>query len=284
MDPLFIILALPIGILVGLGAGVIGLTAWPLLVPLLFVFGGFPLHDALLSSILIDLVTAITLSIFYVRRPEVGVEGVQGFKLGGVAGFMAITAAIIAFPLLEQFSDMFRGGSAIITLLFGAVFIIQAVRMKDSLRSEISTSEKTSSISREERRSDRISDKQKAIISYGFCAFQGFLTGMIAMGGAMMIALVLMFLVGYSTLRAVGTAMIISTIMLLVTAVVYLLFLGFALSTMSIVVLYATIAVISCLIAVTRVQNIPERKLRFIIGIVVLVAAIFATFQVYVLE
>ena len=40
------ILALPIGVLVGLGAGVIGLTAWPILVPLLLVFGGIPLHEA----------------------------------------------------------------------------------------------------------------------------------------------------------------------------------------------------------------------------------------------
>ncbi|TFH10407.1 MAG: hypothetical protein E4H14_02625 [Candidatus Thorarchaeota archaeon] len=42
MDPLIFILAIPFGILIGLGAEVIGLSAWPLVVPLLLVFGGLP--------------------------------------------------------------------------------------------------------------------------------------------------------------------------------------------------------------------------------------------------
>ena len=73
------LLAIPIGVLVGLAAGVIGLTAWPILVPLLLVFGGFPLHEVLLSSLLVDLMIAFVLllntsadgdhmALFYVRR------------------------------------------------------------------------------------------------------------------------------------------------------------------------------------------------------------------------
>ena len=81
MDPLIFILAIPFGILIGLGAGVIGLSAWPLVVPLLLVFGGLPLHEVLLSSLLIDLAITIVLSLFYVNNQDVEVDTTIDFVL-----------------------------------------------------------------------------------------------------------------------------------------------------------------------------------------------------------
>jgi uncharacterized membrane protein YfcA len=270
-----IILAFPIGVLVGLGAGVIGLTAWPLLVPLLLVFGGVPLHEVLLSSLLVDLAIAFVLSAFYVRHQEVEVDSTYGAKLGIVAGIVALVTASLAFPILEQFSSLFEGGSSIITLLFGIMFIVQAFRMKNS-----------TGTMREGSRTvlPQLSGKQRDSIAYGFCILQGFLTGFIAMGGAMNIVLVLMFIVGLPTLRAVGTAMVATTIMLSMTVISYLILLQFSLSTALLVSLYVVIGSISSYLAVTRIQNISERKLRLTIGIVILIAAIFATTQVYLLR
>jgi uncharacterized membrane protein YfcA len=263
-------LAIPIGVLVGLAAGVIGLTAWPILVPLLLVFGGFPLHEVLLSSLLVDLMIAVVLSIFYIRNKEVEVDSVYGAKLGGVAGVIAIITAVLAFQLLDQYSNLFEGGSSIVTLFFGGLFIIQAIRMEESTGI------------REKGPSQRqLSARQKDTIAYGFCIFQGFLTGLIAIGGAMNIVLVLMFILGYPTLRAVGTAMVATVVMLSMTVIAFLILLQFSVSTLPIVVLYVLIGAISSYLAVTRVQNISERKLRFTIGIVILIAAIFATAQVY---
>ena len=269
-----VVLAIPIGVLIGLGAGVIGLTAWPLLVPLLLVFGGIPLHEALLSSLLVDLAVAIVLSIFYIRSQEVDVDDVYGLKLGGAAGVVAVVTAILAFPLLEQYSGLFERSSSIVTLVFGSMFIIQAIRMDNSVGTQ---SERSS------QQLTQLSNTQKDIIAYSFCIFQGFITGLIAIGGAMNIVLVLMFLLGYPTLRAVGTAMIATTIMLSMTVTAYLLLLHFNVSTLPIVALYIIIGVMCSRLAVARVQNISERKLRFTIGIVILTAAIFATAQVYLL-
>lgn len=270
-----IILAFPIGVLVGLGAGVIGLTAWPLLVPLLLVFGGVPLHEALLSSLLVDLAIAFVLSAFYVRHQEVAIDSTYGVKLGIVAGIVALVTASLAFPILEQFSSLFEGGSSIITLLFGIMFIVQAFKMKNFTGTKREGSKSGS---------PHLSGKQKESIVYGFCILQGFLTGLIAMGGAMNIALVLMFIVGLPTLRAVGTAMVATTIMLSMTVISYLVLLQFSLSTVLLVSLYVVIGSISSYLAVTRIQSISERKLRFTIGIVILIAAIFATTQVYLLR
>ncbi len=275
MDPLILILAIPIGILIGLGAGIVGLTAWPIIVPLLFVIGGIPLHESLLSSLVVDLAIAFTLTSFYFRHPDSGVNTQLGFRLGLVAGIVAMVTVIIAFPLLEQYSDAFRGGSPIITLALGVVFLVQGIRMRN--RSEIKSS------SNEEDSTPSLSDSRKRNLSYILCVLIGFLTGAIAIGGAMNFVLVLVFLLGYPTFRAVGTAMVATTIMLALTVLSYLILLAFSISTLPVVLLYICGGVLSSYLAVTRAQYIPEMRLRILIGIVVIATAIFATVQVYLL-
>ncbi len=270
------LLAIPIGILIGIGAGIIGMTAWPLIVPLLLVFGGYPLHEVLVSSMIVDLVIAANLSIFYSRKDELEIDVIHGIKLGVAAGIVAVTTAIVVFPILTQYSHLFRGGSTIVTMILGCLFIIQAIRMNGS-------SEPRTKVALELTSQSHFSDRQKDAIAYGFCIVQGFLTGLLAMGGAMNIVIVLMFLIGYPTLRAVGTAMITTTIMLTMTVSVYLLLLQFVLSTLPLVILYVALAVVSSHLAVTKVQHISERKLRFTIGIVILIAAVFATVQILLL-
>ena len=277
MDPLSLtltLLAIPLGTFIGLGAGIIGLTAWPLVVPLLLVFGGYPLHEVLLSSLLIDFLVAIILSFFYLKKSEVEIDSVYGVKLGLVAGVVATSATIIAFPLLTQYSGIFEDGSAIVTFFLGCLFIIQAIRMGNS-PSRISKANSEGVT--------RFSTRQKDIIVFGFCIVQGLLTGILAISGAMNIVIVLIFIIGYPTLRAVGTAIIATAVMLFMLVVTYLVLLQFTITTLPVLVFYLVAAGISSYLSVTRVQNIPERTLRLTIGIVVLTAAIFATVQVYLI-
>ena len=171
MDPLLLtllFLAVPLGILIGLGAGIIGMTAWPLLVPLLLVFGGYPLHEVLLSSMLVDLVVAANLSIFYLRRSQSKIDGMYSIKLGVTAGIVAAITALIAFPILTYYSHLFEGGSTVVTMILGVLFIIQAIRMKTPLDSEKDlANEKSSKLG--------LSSRRKDAIAYGFCIIQGFL-------------------------------------------------------------------------------------------------------------
>jgi len=274
MDPLILILALPIGVLIGFGAGIVGLTAWPIIVPLLFVILGVPLHESLLSSLLVDLAIAITLTLFYVQNPDSGVDTQLGSRLGLVAGVTALVTVIIAFPLLEQYSNAFRGGSPFITLALGLVFLVQGIRMRN-IGEEFSKED--------DSKSPPHLSSQKHSLSYILCLIIGLLTGAIAIGGAMNFVLVLVFLLGYPTFRAVGTAMVATTVMLSMTTLAYLTLLAFSISTLPVVSLYICGGVLSSYIAVSRAQHIPERKLRILIGIVVIATAIFATVQVYLL-
>lgn len=275
MDPIILILAFPLGILIGLGAGIVGLTAWPIIVPLLFVIGGVPLHESLLSSLLVDLAIAITLTLFYTRRSESQVNIQLGTRFGLVAGVTAAITAVIAFPLLEHYSNAFRGGSPIITLALGVIFLVQGIRMKGPV-TETATSN-------QEGRSSSLSISQKHLLSYIFCILVGFLTGAIAIGGAMNFVIILVFLLGHRTFQAVGTAMVATTIMLSMTVLVYLILLSFSITTILAVLLYVCGGVLSSYIAVTRAQFIPEKKLRIIIGVVVIATALFASVQVFLL-
>jgi uncharacterized membrane protein YfcA len=275
MDPLIVILSLPIGILIGFGAGIVGLTAWPIIVPILFVIGGVPLHESLVSSLLVDLAIAITLSMFYVRNPDSGIDVQLGSRLGLVAGVVAMVTVVIAFPLLTQYSNAFRGGSPFITLALGAVFLVQGIRMR-----KLDDADEDSS---RERKVSSLTDSRKHILSYVFSILVGFLTGAIAIGGAMNFVIILVFLLGYPTFRAVGTAMVATTIMLSMTVLAYLILLSFNITTLLVVFLYICGGVLSSYFAVTRAQHIPEMKLRILIGVVVITTAVFASLQVFVL-
>jgi hypothetical protein len=137
--------------------------------------------------------------------------------------------------------------------------------------------------SKEESKTSSLSDSQKRNLSYLLCVLIGFLTGAIAIGGAMNFVLVLVFLLGYPTFRAVGTAMVATTIMLALTVLSYLILLALSISTLPVVLLYICGGVLSSYLAVTRAQYIPEMRLRILIGIVVIATAFFATVQVYLL-
>ncbi len=284
MDPLLLlVLGIPIGILIGLGASVIGLTAWPLIVPLFFVFGGFSLHESLLASMCIDLVLATFLAIFYKQKTKIEIEINYGLKLGAISGAVAFIAAAIAFPLLLQFPDAFKGGSGIINLILGALFIIQAVRTKNGPNALTPTPLEVQPPAKRERWHQNLTEKQRGLFVFVFCAFQGLITGIIAIGGAMNIVIILIILLGYPTLRAVGTAMISTSIMLSITVMVYLILLEFVVTIWFWIFFYSLIAILSCVIGVRIAQRISERSLRFVIGIVVITAAIFSFIQAFLL-
>jgi uncharacterized membrane protein YfcA len=284
MDPTLLtllLLSIPIGILAGLGASVIGLTAWPLVFPLFLLVGNFSLHEALLSSMIIDLIHAVILTIYYQRKPAVGVDFRYGMQLGLTSGLVAIITAIIAFSFLEQYSGLFKGGAGIINLLFGVIFIFQALKR----RKQFMKSQEEAHLSEDEPHTSKwyqnLSDKRKDTIIFSFILIQGFATGLIGVGGAMNIALVLIILLGYPALRAVGTAMTTSAIMLSALVVTYLILLNFVITYWYIVVIYIIVGSISCIAGVIRAQNIGEWQLLLLIGLVVVSAAVLAIFQIY---
>lgn len=270
MDPLIFILALPIGILAGLGAGLVGLTAWPLLVPLLLLAGGYSPQDAILTSLVIDLVNALVVTTFYEKRGAVKPEIRRSLQMGLVAVVPAAVVALAVFPILGSYSDAFKGGSGIINLLLGSLFVIQAFR--------------TNGEDKNENQGSVGAKPERWVFVYGFCIVQGIVTGVIGIGGAMNLVIVLLIATSLRTRAAVGTAMAATAVLLGGTISVYLVMFSFTVSTLDVIVLVSAIASVSCVLGLLRSSRISEKYLRLAIGAVVLTAAVLSILQVAVLE
>jgi hypothetical protein len=61
------------------------------------MIGGFSLHEALLSSMCIDLMHGIILTIYYQQKPNVGVNFKYRMQLGLILGIVSVTTVVIAF-------------------------------------------------------------------------------------------------------------------------------------------------------------------------------------------
>jgi uncharacterized membrane protein YfcA len=266
VDPLLLLLALPIGILVGLGASLVGLTAWPLVVPVLLIVGYSP-QESILTSLVIDLVNALIVTSFYQTRTSLGFDPALSVRLGILAVIPAAAAAVIVFPILGLYAEAFKGGSGIINLVLGSLFVIQAFRTKED----------------SEERADAERHTNRRFIVYVFCLVQGLVTGIIGIGGAMNIVIVLLIATSLRTRRAVGTAVAATTILLAGMVSVYLVLFSFIVPTLDIIVLITLVASTACVLGLLKSERISERWLRLTIGLVVLAAAVFSITQAVLL-
>ena len=269
MDPLLVILAIPISILAGLGASLVGLTAWPLVVPVLLIVGNYSPQEAILTSMIIDVVNATIVTLFFRKRTSVGIELGTGLRMGASAGVPAVIAAFLVYPILGFYADLFKGGSGVINMFLGSLFVIQAFRTNGVAPSE----DKGASVAKTERWS----------VVYVFCVVQGIVTGIIGIGGAMNLVIVMLIFTSFQTRRAVGTAMSATVILLLGTISVYLVRSALVVPTLDIILLASSIASFACISGLLKSDSISEKYLRLAIGVVVLAAAVFSLLQVALL-
>ena len=168
-------------------------------------------------------------------------------------------------------------------MILGSIFIFQALkRRKKSMKSNVTNYNSEIAVKPSERWHQQLSSRQKEIFVYGFTAIQGFLTGLIAIGGAMNIALILIILLGYPALRAGGIAMTATTVMLSALVLTYLILLNFVFTNWLIVIVYVLIGSVSCILGLMKAQKIEEWKLFLTIGLVVVTSAIFAMLQIFI--
>ena len=263
MDPLLLLLALPIGILVGLGASLVGLTAWPLVVPVLLIVGYSP-QESILTSLVVDLVNALIVTSFYRSRTSLGFDTALSLRLGILALIPAAAAAVIVFPILGLYAEAFKGGSGMINLVLGSLFVIQAFRTKED----------------NDEHGDAGGSTNRWFIVYVFCLVQGLVTGIIGIGGAMNIVIVLLIATSLRTRRAVGTAVAATSILLVGMVSVYLILFAFVVPTLDLIVLISSVASLTCVVGLLKSEQISDRWLRLTIGLVVLAAAVFSIIQV----
>ncbi len=257
-----LVLVVPLCVLIGMGAGMSGYSAWPLIVPLLYVVAGVPLFESLATSLLIDLANAAVAAPAYVRR------GRADLRTAALLALWAIPAGLcgagLAFAFAARFSELFRGSAGYLSVAIGAVVILRAAR--------VSPGEEELDGSR-----SRPGSSRPAAALVVAAVLIGLLTGLAGVGGGFSAAAALLLLARHSARQAVGTAIVFAALTLPVVAGAYLVFLDFQLPIWRALLLYAAASGLGALVGSRFASRTSERQLLFVVGACVIAAGVAAS-------
>ncbi len=278
---ILILVFTPLSLFIGFGASAIGFTAWPLMVPLLFVLFGFDLYLTIFISLLVDCSNALIKTLSATRKNQIDIK--SGGRLAIVACLGVIPGIYASKNFIPQNTELFRGTIGIFTLLFGLGFIRRGLKKgKEKAQDKVVTANQEEykiTTSNSWKRLSLI----KVHIIWLLIAFVAFLTGLIGIGGGMLYAIFLMACLAFPTMKATGTAMMITCVSTLFAAFgIFLQIPGQDVFNQPMLVTISLIIAISMLGAITgeRITFVlSERKTNLLIGSVIILGSILVTVE-----
>jgi uncharacterized membrane protein YfcA len=257
----WIALAIPAGLLIGAWTGLSGYSGWPLVVPVLLVIHRVSLFETVVASILVDWINALVAAAVYLRRRDADVRTARRWAAGSAP--IILCGALAAFALLQRWSGLLEGGVGPIGLVLGLALIARAMRSEGD--PSAAPGEVSSQLGRAAFRAGALTN--------------AFLMGLVGMGGAFNMAMLLILLRGTGTRAGVGTGLLYTALALPISLLAYLVFLGFEFGLWSVVLPFCAGAAVASGLAAWQAGRLPERALGILVGICVLSAAIAATLQ-----
>jgi uncharacterized membrane protein YfcA len=117
--------------MVGFSGATISFTAWNLVLPFLLKFFGVELFPALFVSVVLDLVNAIVLTIFYGYHNKVSFA--SGFLFSLISAPVALISSVLTTELLLKYKYLLEGGIGIFPFILSVVFCIRGtiIAVKD---------------------------------------------------------------------------------------------------------------------------------------------------------
>lgn len=285
---LFIIEAIPLAMLIGIGAATISFTAWNIVVPLLFVGFGFNVFNTIGASLGVDFVNSFILTILYSRKKKINFQ--KGLQFGFLAIFAAITGFLFAHQFLVTNQNLLRGGVGYIILALGTFFIFRGSNLRRKTISKYAKNEENQEIvlQSEKKSKEKIPLAVRITIMVIVVIISGTLAGFIGFGSGSIFTLLFLFVFGtnygFDTLKSTATGCF---IMLMLSAVMSVMFASFSANFVSIIPYFGVIAVFSAIgtfIGAKIALKVKEYKLNFIIGSVIIIAAIVSSVQAVLLH
>lgn len=274
--------AVLLALFVGFAASAIGFTAWPLIVPLLFVFRGFDVYLTLFISLLVDGANALIMVWLGCRGRLVDVR--LGLLLAGFALLWVAVGFRVGSAFIPGNEDMFRGVAGLASMAFGALFLLRGLRRR---RRKASGLHRKNPLQGSRQYRKGLSRGRTLLILPGV-ALVGFQVGLLGIGGGMGYAVFLMACLAYSTTTATGTAMLISFISVSFAACAMFLHIpegSFAhMKHPGLVPLFVLASMLGTWLGAGLSYSLKEEHLNYMIGAVVLLAGLLATLQKYWLE
>ncbi|MDC1105444.1 sulfite exporter TauE/SafE family protein [Prolixibacteraceae bacterium] len=243
MDQLLLIL---IGTIAGIVTGITGASSVMVVVPLLSILLNFSIHQAIGTSLVVDVVAPLFISLTYSKRGHIKLKECLAVLLG----------TVLMAPIGSYFSDMVpeRGlGSS-----FGGFMIVLAIIIFRTGAKQKIDGRNSSSLPCYLRH-----PMAKSTICFVLAGASGFMTGFMGAGGGTNLLLILILIYGFSLHDALGT----SILMMALTAsagVAGHLYYGNVNFRDGIIV--AVVATVVGTISAKKMSNLNEKALSYFMG------------------
>ncbi|MFO7558364.1 MAG: TSUP family transporter [Desulfobacterales bacterium] len=279
---LLTIVLVPLSLFIGIAASAIGFTAWPLIVPILFIICGFDLYLTICSSLLVDCGNALVMTLIALKHRQLDIS--RGLLLS-VFALIWITAGIaLGTTFIPKNEDFFRGSAGFAAILIGIFFIAMGLKKNNRKAFNPGNHEMPSDASVPMAGKIRI----RSLLIYPGVALMAFQVGLVGIGGGMGYAVFLMLCLSFPVLKATGTAMLMTFCSTLFAACgIYFqipdgsLLLSKAYPLIALIVL---MSMAGTFVGAKITYSLTERKINFLIGGIVILAGLIATAQKYLLR
>lgn len=245
--PVDIVAILLIGAAAGIVTGIMGGSGVMVVVPALTLTLAFPVHSAIGTSLVINVIAAAVTAFIYFRHGNLYVKPALWIALGSVAGAQGGSVLAHQIPPMGM-SNLF----GLFLIPMGLLLWFRGIRRGEGLAATPGEGDTAPAMTR-----------RSTLMALGLGLFVGVMCGLFGAGGGVMILLILIFVLHYPLHLAVGTSSLIMAITAASGAVGYAIQGSVELST----ALIASVATVAAAGGGARVANrASERTLGRIIG------------------
>ena len=258
-----IIILIAVGILLGIGSGFTGISAVNLIVPILYTVFLLNIVTSLGTSLLIDVISAGTVTYLYSRHRNVDFK--IGILMGGISFGFAILGALIAFTIAATSERLLASSFGYFQIIIGATFIYRGIK-----RPAISENGKLGK-PKLAVLLEKVPENYKKVMVICAAVILGLIGGLFGAGGGFVITFILVFVFAFESHKAVGTACLV----MLFTASGAVIFYA---TQMSVDYMFGAILGICCILGAflgTKLAHrLSEKHLTIALGIVILLFGI----------
>jgi uncharacterized membrane protein YfcA len=282
---LLTLILVPLSLFIGIAASAIGFTAWPLIVPVLFILCGFDLYLTLFSSLLVDCGNALVMTVIATKHGQINIR--RGLLLAFFALVWIAGGIFLGKTFIPGNQEFFKGSAGIITVIIGILFIIKGIKNKPPRGS------KPKSINEPLTGDSPVDVVKKKVgfrrfLIYAGVALMAFQIGFFGIGGGMGYAISLMLFLSYPVLKATGTAMLITFCSTLFAACWFFFLIPesafLQLHVQWLIPMMVGLSMFGTIIGAEITYSLTERQINFLIGSVVVFAGVLATAQKLIIQ
>ncbi len=268
----------PLSFVIGIGASAIGVTAWMMLVPIMFVFFGIDLYLTLFISLLIDCGNALIMTVFANQNKQMSLK--LGLMLSFFASIFVVVGIYVGTTFIPENKNLFKAPTIFMNFLFGLGFIRRGYK-QGKLAAGDSPAEgdplKSVSVAGDRK------PFMRTLFIYPAVFLVGFQSGLFGIGGGMLYSIFLMLFLVFPTLKATGTAMLITlvTTMIAATGIFFQIPIESGIGRQEVILILTMVlfSMVGTILGARIAYSLSLKKLNYLIATVIISASLIAFVQ-----